>query len=251
MKSKVILTAVFCLLFFAFAEAQNLTAKEIVQKAYNQAEGKSSKGKMTMKIIRPNWQRSISFKIRTKGRDYSLTYVSAPAKEKGQTFLKRHNEMWSWNPKISRMIKMPPSMLSQAWMGSDYTNDDILKESSIVVDYNHQIANTAKINEHECYMIILTPKTDAAVVWGKIIKFITKDKYLQLKSMYYDEDNELVKTEKASDIKNIGGRELPTKIEIIPADKPKHKTVVIINEMQFDISIKDSFFSQQNMKRVK
>ncbi len=251
MKKITLLTALLGLLFFASAEAQNLTAKQIVQKAYNQAEGKSSKGTMTMQIIRPTWKRSVSFKMWSKGRDFSLTYVSAPAKEKGQTFLKRGNEMWSWNPKISRMIKMPPSMLSQAWMGSDYTNDDILKESSIVVDYTHKIVSTVKLQGLVCYKIELTPKPDAAVVWGKIIKYISKEKFLQLKSVYYDEDNELVKTESASEIKLMGGRMLPTRIEIIPADKPKNKTIVTFNNMQYDVKIEESFFSQQNMKRVK
>lgn len=251
MRKIAILTVLLGLLVFASAEAQNLTAKQIVQKAYDQAEGKSSKGTMTMEIIRPTWKRSVSFKMWTKGREFSMTYVSAPAKEKGQTFLKRNNDMWSWNPKISRMIKMPPSMLSQGWMGSDYTNDDILKESSIVVDYTHKIVGSVKLQDLDCYKIELTPKPDAAVVWGKIIKYIAKDKFLQLKSVYYDEDDELVKTETASEIKQMGGRMLPTRIEIIPADKPKNKTVVTFNNMQYDVKIEESFFSQQNMKRVK
>lgn len=226
-------------------------ATEIIKKADKKLRGISSESEMTMKIIRPTWERSVTFKSWSKGLDFSLTLITSPANEKGQTFLKRYNEMWSWNPVISRMIKLPPSMLSQGWMGSDYSNDDILKESSIVVDYTHKLLGEETIDGRVCYKIELTPKEDAAVVWGKIIKWITKESYLQLKSEFFDEDNYLVKTEKASKIKKMDDREIPTYIEILPADKPNHKTVLIINSIKFDIEISEQFFSQQNMKRVR
>jgi len=231
---------------------QSLSAKEIVKKADEKMKGEeSSKSVMKMKIIRPTWERTISFKSWTKGTEYSLALVTAPAQEKGQSFLKHKNEMWQWNPDISRMIKLPPSMMSQGWMGSDYTNDDILKESSIVVDYNHKILGSEKIEGYDCYKIELVPKEKAAVVWGKIVMWISKDLYLQMKSEYYDEEGYLVKTELAYDIKEMDGRKIPTKFEIIPADEEKQKTVVRIEDIEFNVNIPDSFFSQQNMKRVR
>jgi outer membrane lipoprotein-sorting protein len=239
-----------CWIVFTFdSNAQNLTAKQIIEKADKVMQGESNYSEMTMQIVRPTWSRTIKFKGTNKGRDYSMALVTDPVKEKGQTFLKRETEMWSWNPKISRLIKLPPSMMSQGWMGSDYTNDDILKESSIVVDYNHKIIGNENIAGKDCYKIELIPKEDAAVVWGKIIKWISKDKYLQLKSIYYDEDEYIIKTELAHDIKQMDGREIPTRIEIIPEEDPGNKTIVIIDKIVFNINVSDSFFSQQNMKK--
>src|SRR6056297_2657208 len=166
-----------------------MSAKEIVKEAEDQWQGeKSSISRMTMKIIRPTWERTIKMKSWIKGRNYALTLITAPASEEGQTFLKRDNEMWHWMPSIGRLIKLPPSMMSQGWMGSDYTNDDILKESSMVVDYNHSLLGEEKVNGTLCYKINMKPKEDAAVVWGKVIKLISKEHFNQLKAEYYDED---------------------------------------------------------------
>jgi len=125
---------------FTEINAQSLSATDIVRKADEKFNGeKSSFSVMSMKVIRPEWQRTIEFKTWTLGRDNALTLITAPAKEAGQTFLKRGSEMWSWNPSINRLIKLPPSMMSQGSMASDYTNDDILRESSVVNDYIHEI----------------------------------------------------------------------------------------------------------------
>lgn len=243
-----LITPVF---FYAGLEAQEMTATEIVTKADNLQRGKSSRSILSMSIIRPKWTRDIKMKSWSLGRDFSMTYILSPPKDKGQVFLKRKNEMWNWIPSISRMIKIPPSMLSQGWMGSDYTNDDILKESSIVVDYNHKLLGEEEVSGIPCYKIEMLPKDEAAVVWGKVLKWIGKGNYWQMKSEYYDEDGELIRTEIASKIKLFGDRKLPSHIEIIPADKPDHKTVLDVTEAEFNIDIPESFFSQQNMKRVR
>jgi len=233
-----------------FVSAQDAT--EIIRKADNKWNGeKSSQSTMTMTIVRPTWERTIQFKIWTLGRDYSMTLITAPAKEKGQAFLKRETEMWNWMPTISRMIKLPPSMMADGWMGSDYTNDDILKESSIVVDFDHKIIGSETIDGWDCYKIEMLPKEEAAVVWGKIIKWISKDEYLMMKSEYYDEDEFLVKTELGTEVKMMDDRKIPSRIEIIPADKENQKTIVVIDDIKFNVSIQNSFFSQQNMKRLR
>ncbi|HSH50348.1 MAG TPA: outer membrane lipoprotein-sorting protein [Bacteroidales bacterium] len=230
--------------------AQNAT--EIVKKADEKWNGeKSSHSKMTMKVVRPTWERTIEFKSWTLGRDYALTLITSPSKEKGQTFLKRETEMWNWMPTISRMIKLPPSMMFDGWMGSDYTNDDILKESSMVVDYTHKIKGSETIDGWRCWEIEMTPQEDAAVVWEKVIRWISKDEYMMMKSEYYDEYGDLVKTEFASDVKMMDNRKIPTKIEVVPSDKDNQKTVVIITNIKFNIDINESFFSQQNMKKVR
>lgn len=249
---KKVFSGLILLMFFGSSAAysQGLTAKQIVEKADNLQRGESNFSIISMTIIRPKWKRTIQMKSWSKGRDYALTYITAPAKDKGQVFLKRKNEMWNWVPSISRMIKIPPSMMSQGWMGSDYTNDDILKESSIVVDYNHKITGSEKIDNIDCYKIEMMPKEDAAVVWGKVVKWISKTEFWQLKTEYFDEDNVLMRTEIATTVKQFGDRKLPSHVEIIPADKPGNKTVLDIIKSQFNIKLDDGFFSQQNMKRV-
>lgn len=245
------ITTFFGLLIFLTAPSFSQDATEIIRKADQKFRGKSSKAEMTMTIVRPTWKRTLKFKTWGKGTDYSLALITYPAKEKGQTFLKLKNEMWTWNPKISRLIKMPPSLMSQGWMGSDYTNDDILKESSIVNDYTHKILGSEKIDGVDCWKIELIPKEDAVVIWGKLIKWISKGEYNQMKSEYYDEDNYLIKTDISSNVKLLGNKKIPTHIEIIPSDKPNHKTLIDINSMTFDIPISNNFFTQQNMKRIK
>ncbi|MGM0531685.1 MAG: outer membrane lipoprotein-sorting protein [Bacteroidota bacterium] len=235
-----------------YATAQDISAKEIVEKAEDQWQGeKTSISRMTMKIIRPTWERTIKMKSWIKGRDFALTLITAPASEEGQTFLKRGNEMWHWMPSIGRLIKLPPSMMSQGWMGSDYTNDDILKESSIVVDYHHSLLGEEKVNGTLCYKINMKPKEDAAVVWHKVIKWISKEHFNPLKSEYYDEDGELVRTEILSEVNEMDDRMIPTHIEVIPEEKKEKRTVLELNDIKFNREIPDNFFSQQNMKRVR
>jgi outer membrane lipoprotein-sorting protein len=206
---------------------------------------------MTIKIVRPTWQRTISFKSWTKGTEYSMALITAPAKESGQSFLKLGNEMWNWNPTIGRMIKLPPSMLSQGWMGSDYTNDDLLNQRSIVVDYTHTIIGSETLEGNDCYKIELIPRENAPVVWGKLLYWITKKDDNVMKIEFYDEDELLVKTELGHDIKNLDGRMIPTRYELIPADEEVKETIVVINSVKFNVPIEDSFFSQQNMKRLR
>lgn len=229
--------------------AQNATG--IIRTAEEKMRGESSIGEMEMKIVRPTWERTISFKSWTMGTEFSLTLVTAPAKEEGKTFLKRETELWQYDPTINRMIKLPPSMMSQGWMGSDFSNDDIVKESSLVKDYNHSILENETIDGLDTWKIELSPKPDAAVVWGKIIMWIEKTDHLQLKKEYYDEDDYLIKTETGSMVKIMDGRRIPTRFTIIPADEPGNETIMTIENIDFNVNIQKSFFSQQNMKRVR
>ena len=232
--------------------AQVINATDIIRKADEKFNGeKSSYSVMSMTIIRPAWQRTIEIKNWTLGRDFALALITAPAKEAGQSFLKRRSEMWSWNPSISRLIKLPPSMMSQGWMGSDYTNDDILKESSVVNDYTHEIVGEENIGGRLCYKIKMTARENASIVWGKQIRWIDKKDFLVLKAELYDEDGYLVRTETGSDIKMMDGRTITSKLELVPEDEPENKTVVEIREIKFNLPVTESFFSQQNMKRVR
>ena len=232
--------------------AQQLSAIDIIRKADEKFNGeRSSLMVMVMTIVRPSWQRSVEFKNWALGRDYALTLITAPAKDVGQTFLKRENEMWNWNPAINRLIKLPPSMMSQGWMGSDYTNDDIMKESSVVNDYTHEIIGEETIAGRQCYKIKMVAKENAAVVWGHQVRWVDKNEFIVMKAELYDQDGVLVRTETGSDIKMMDGREIQTKIELAPTDDPGNKTVLVIKDIKFNIPLKENFFSQQNMKNLR
>jgi outer membrane lipoprotein-sorting protein len=183
--------------------SQELSAEKIVKNAYDLMQGESNYAELKMIIHRPKWNRSISMKSWAKGNDYSLIYITAPAKEQGQVFLKRESEMWNWLPSINRMIKIPPSMMMQSWMGSDLTNDDLINESSVVNDYDHKNLGIEKVSGYECYKIELIPHEQAPVVWGKIISWISTDDFFTLKNEYYDEGGELKNIETLSGIKNM------------------------------------------------
>lgn len=247
MKAKSILLLLFTLC------AQSLsaqTATEIVRKATQQFHGNTNHAVLTMKIVRPDWTREISIKSWSKGEDMGLVLITAPARDKGTVFLKRGKEVWNWVPSIERTVKLPPSMMSQKWMGSDFSNDDLVKESSQINDYSHSLAGTEMINGTLCYKVVLTPLPDAPVVWGKVIAWISKDHFLQLKSEFYDEDNQLVNTLLASNVKSMGGHMIPTHVEMIPAGQPGHKTVMDYTTIVYDQPIDDAFFSLQNVKNV-
>lgn len=233
-------------------DGQQLSPAEIVKRADDKFNGeKSGYSVMSMTIVRPAWKRTIEFKNWTMGRDFALTLITAPPREAGQTFLKRYNEMWNWNPSINRLIKLPPSMMSQGWMGSDYTNDDILKESSVVSDYTHELAGEEVIDGRECFKINMKAKESASIVWGKQIRWIDKKEFLVLKAELYDEDGFLVRTETGTDIRVMDGRTIPTRIELVPAEEPQNKTILEIKEIKFNIPVEENYFSQQNMKRVR
>lgn len=226
-------------------------AGKIIDKANQLMRGNSSYMEATMKIVRPNWDRTLSFKAWAKGTEYSIIYITAPAKEKGQVFLKRDKEMWNWVPSIERLIKIPPSMMMQSWMGSDMTNDDLVKESSIVEDYDHKVIGEETIEGYDCYKLELVPKEEAAVVWGKIITWISKDQYYTLKNEYYDEFGDLINREVLSKIKDVGDRTIPTFFEMNPVNKEGNKTTMEFEKIEFNMLIKDGFFSIQNMKRIR
>lgn len=240
----------FCCLALT-AGVYGQTAKEIIDKADKKMQGNSSKSEMTMRIVRPDWTREVGIKGWALEKEYSLMLITSPARDKGSAFLKRESEIWNWQPSIDRVIKLPPSMMMQSWMGSDFTNDDLVKESSIVKDYTHTLAGDTTLGNREAWKIILIPHENAAVVWGKIEAYISKDDYLQLLFKYYDEDGYLVNTMVMSDIREMGGRIIPTKLVVIPADNPNQQTQIIYKSIDFDIKLSPSFFSIQNMKRVR
>jgi hypothetical protein len=245
-----IILFLFVLTISGNLHAQNLSAKEIVKKADDKSRGQSSQGEMTMTIIRPTWTRSITMKSWGKGTQYALILITSPAKDKGQVFLKIKTDMWNWVPSIDKMIKIPPSMMMQSWMGSDFTNDDLVRESSVVSDYDHKMLGQENVRDQQCYKIEMIPHPDAPVTWGKVIVWITTKGFDTWKAEYYDEDMKLINTMNASNIKKMGDREIPVRLEITPKENANNRTVMETKSLVFDKPISDSFFSQQNMRKL-
>ncbi len=226
------------------------TAKDVVTQMDDKLKGKSLKSENSITIVRPSYTREMTMISWSKGRDYSLTLMTSPKRDEGSTFLNREKEVWSYTPSIERIIKLPPSMMSQNWMGTDFTNDDLVQQSSLVTDYTHEFGKEETIEGYECYQIIMIPKEDAAIVWGKVIVWVDKTEYMQLKVEFYDEDEFLVNTMLGKEPKTFDGKLLPSVMEMIPADKPGNKTIMKTISMEFDIEIDESFFTTRNMKSV-
>jgi outer membrane lipoprotein-sorting protein len=231
--------------------SQDLTAYDIVKKANDKATGITSQGTMKMTIVRPDWSREVTMKSWSKGTKYYMIYITEPVRDKGQVFMKRDRDMWNWMPGINRMIKLPPSMMGQSWMGSDFTNDDLVRMNSILEDFTHKITGSEKIQDFDCYVIELTAKPEAAVVWGRIKMWISKEEYYELRGEYYDEEGKLVNDMVSSNIRQMGDRKLPSKTVMTPVDKPGNQTILEMVDVIFNKPIEDNFFSQQNMKNVR
>lgn len=226
------------------------TAEEVITKMDNKLKGKSLRSENSITIVRPSYTREMTMVSWSKGRDYSLTLMTSPKRDAGSTFLNRDKEVWSYTPSIERIIKLPPSMMTQNWMGTDFTNDDLVQQSSLVTDYTHSFGKEETIEGYDCYQIIMLPKEDAAIVWGKVIVWVDKTEFMQLKVEFYDEDGYLVNTMLGKEPKKFGGKLLPSILEMIPADKPGNKTIMTTISMNFDINIDQSFFTTRNMKSV-
>jgi len=238
-------------LILIYSTSYSQDAKEIVQKADELMRANSSYSELKMQIVKPDWSRTMGMKAWALEPDYTLIYITEPARDKGSVTLKRKNEVWNWLPSAQKVIKIPPSMMLQSWMGSDFTNDDLVRQSSIVEDYNHSLMGEEKLNNYDCYKIEMIPKPEAGVVWGKVNSWIVKEKYLQLKTDYYDEDGTLVKSFNGSNEVKMDGRNIFSHWEMVPYDKPGNKTILDYEKIDFNINIDESFFSEQNMKRVR
>lgn len=142
-------------------------------------------------------------------------------------------------------------MMSQSWMGTDFTNDDLVKEASAVVDYDHKHLGKEMVQGRDCYKIEMIPKPSAAIVWEKVIVWIDSEDFLQLKAEFYDEDGTLINIMNSGEVKTLGGRKVTSRLEMIPVDKQGNKTVIIYNDILFDAEIKDDFFTTRNMKQMK
>ncbi len=246
--SRITLVALSILLCHsANADSGSRDAKDIVRDAIDHWRGTTSQGAMTMTIHRPDWERSMSMQSWTQGEKRSLVRVTAPRKDRGNGTLMDGNKMWSFSPKINRVIKVPSSMMSQSWMGSDFSNKDISRADDIVEQYDHTLLSEAQIDDHVAYEIQAIPHEDAAVVWGKEVLVVRDDNVL-IEHRFYDQDGELVKALRTLEIGQMGGRTVAVQQRMEKADAPDEWTEIIVDFVEFDIELNDNVFTLSNLR---
>jgi len=227
--------------------ASTQDAREIVKRSIDNWRGLSSYGEMTMTIHRPSWERSMSMRGWTSGSKKSLIRVTAPKKDAGNGTLMVDNNMWSYAPKVNRVIKVPSSMMSQSWMGSDFSNKDVSRADDIVDQYDHALLATDEIDGHTVWTIESVPHEEAAVVWGKEVLRIRDDDVL-LKQEFWDQDGVLVKTLESLEIGEMGGRTIALRQRMAKTETDDEWTEFSIQSMEFDIEISDNVFTRSNLQ---
>ena len=222
-------------------------AREIIRGAIQQWRGVSSRGVFTMTIHRPDWERSMSMRSWTRGSKDSLVRVTEPRRDAGNATLMVDNNMWSFSPKVNRVIKMPSSMMSQSWMGSDFSNNDVTRADDIIDEYEHTLLETVQQDDHEVYVIESIPHEDAAVVWGREVLRIRDDDII-LEHSFYDQDDVLIKSLESLEIDERGGRMVATRQRMAKTEVEDEWTEIYVEEMEFDIGLSDGLFTLSNLR---
>ena len=229
------------------AAVEERDATDIVRDAVDHWRGLSSYTEMTMVIHRPDWERSMTMRAWTKGQDQSLVRVVEPKKDRGNGTLTDDDSMWTFSPKVNRVIKIPSSMMGQSWMGSDFSNKDVARADDIIDQYDHTILGRESIDDIVVYEIQSVPHEDAAVVWGKEVLKI-RDDHVVLEHAFYDQDGELVKKLVSLDIGEMGGRTIAKRQRMVKTDKPEEWTEIGVIEVEYEIELKDSLFTLSNLR---
>jgi hypothetical protein len=233
----------------AEAQEQPLTPKQILDKVDDLFRSQSSHGFATMTVATAHWKRSLSLEMWSKGKEKSLVRILAPKKEKGTATLRSGNDIWNYLPKVKRVIKLPSSMMAASWMGSHFTNDDLVKESRMADDYTFEITFIGEGEGEEIVEVTCHPKPEAAVVWGKVLVRARMKDYIPLFVKYFDEDLRLARTMIFSQISELGGRLIPAMVTMVPEEKPEESTNIHYEKMDYDIDLKDDFFSLRTLQR--
>lgn len=224
------------------------SASEIVDFVDRLLRGESSRGEMTMEVRTENWSRSMKMRVLSLGTEYALVRVLEPKKDEGTATLKSGDEIWNYLPKVDRTIKIPPSLMSASWMGSHFTNDDLVKESRLVEDYEISIAFEGARDGTEVWEFDLVPKPEAPVVWGRILYQVRKDDLMPTWARYFDEDDALQRTLEFGDYRAFDGRLVPARMRMEPEDKPGEFTEIRYEELAFGVDLSPDDFSLRRLR---
>ena len=229
------------------ARADDASARDLVQKAMDHWRGLTSYGVSTMTIHRPDWERSMTMKSWSKGDKISLVRVIGPAKDAGNGTLLNDSSMWTYTPRINRIIKVPSSMMSQSWMGSDFSNRDIAKSTDIIDQYDHELTAQEEKDGHVFYTVTSIPHEEAAVVWGREV-LVIRDDWVLVEQQFWDQDGVLVKKLETLEIEEMGGRPVAKVIKMGKVDTPGEWTLLSTSEIEFDLELPNQLFTLSNLR---
>lgn len=239
------------LLFLALpvSASHAITIDELMTHIDELWRGDTSQTTMRMTVKTRRYERTMSMEAWSSGKEHSLIIIREPMKDRGISTLKVKENIWNYLPKINRISKVPASMMSGSWMGSHFTNDDLVKESSFVDDYDSHISFEGNREGVAVYEITSIPRPDAAVVWGKVVMVIRQDNYAPITADYFDEEGVKVRVMQFDRIEYIDGRAIPMRLILTPEDKPGESTVVSYEKLRFGVELDENFFSLKSLKR--
>lgn len=224
---------------------------KLIQRTERVLEGRSSVAVMTMAMKTPAYERAVKMKIWTKGRDFALIRVlEGGPRETGMMTLKREKQLWNYLPQAGRVMKLPSGMMGDSWMGSDFTNDDLVKGSSITTDFTSKVDKTFEHEGRKAWFVTLIPKAEAKVVWGKVEMILDRQTCLPLEQRFYDEDNVLARRMTYGEIKKVGWRNFPMKLTIFPSEKGR-QTSLSYESVELDVEVPDDTFSLRRLQQGK
>ncbi len=228
--------------------AQPPAVEQIIDRMDRLYRSRTSYSLVEMVIVNPNWQRQLRMKMWTEGMDKTFIHIVAPKKDAGVATLRLDAEMWNYFPKIDKVMKVPPSMMMSSWMGSDFTNDDLVKESTLMEDYLPRLLENDP-EKPELYLIELTPREQAPTVWGRIVLEIQRRDLMPQRETYYDEKGRKMRRIEFSDVRDLGGRQIPATMELIPLNKEGHRTIIRYLEAGFDEKLAGDVFTLRNLRK--
>jgi outer membrane lipoprotein-sorting protein len=237
------------LLLLSPMSAQAMEVDELIRHIDRLWRGDTSHATMSMTVKTRHYERTMTMEAWSRGKDYSLVVIREPVKDRGIATLKVKENIWNYLPKINRVTKVPSSMMSGSWMGSHFTNDDLVKESTFEDDYDSRISFEGERDGRKVYELTSLPKPDAAVVWGKVVMLVDRHTLAPLNALYYDEEGVLVRTMTFDELQVIDGRPIPMRLSLQPEDKPNESTVIVYHAIEFGVPLKPSFFSLQSLKQ--
>ena len=232
----------------AAAQPAQPSGRDIVEKVEALLWADTMQGRFEMRIATPRWERTLSLRVWMDRPRRSFVRVLAPAKEAGIGSLRIGNEMWNYLPAVERTIKIPPSMMLQPWMGSDFTNDDLVKQSSAIDDYVQKVLGLEAVDGEPLWKVEAVPKPEAAVVWGRIVYWVRRD-FVPVRQEYFSDRGELVRVMAFSDVRPVGGRMIPTRWEMKPLGKPGNSTTILVKEAAYNVPVDDEVFTQRNLQK--
>ena len=241
------------ILFFGFfistyADASNLNPRKILDSVDDIYRSNTSHGILTLAVTTTNWQRTLTLEQWSKGKNKHLIKVLKPKKEKDLATLRVDTNVWNYMPKVKKVVKIPSSMMSSSWMGSHFSNDDLVKQSRMVKDYDYSTSFEGIRDGIDIVEITCIPKMNAAVVWGKVEVIVYKEDFIPLRLIYYDEDLNLSRKLEFSNIQIIDNKKIPLKMQMVPENEPGESTTIQWKEIKFDLTISDDFFSLRKLQ---